>query len=93
MILSTVVTHKCISDVLLVVSDRVLPEVKQLLAGKDLPSLGDDMNIEYVSLGSAADEWGTADVLRHIETKIKVNASKRGHPGRECYPILVQLPM
>uniref|UniRef100_A0A915BHP0 Translation initiation factor eIF2B subunit gamma n=1 Tax=Parascaris univalens TaxID=6257 RepID=A0A915BHP0_PARUN len=60
-----------IKDILLVVNERVLPEVKQLLAGKDLPSLGDDMNIEYISLGNAADEWGTADVLRHIEAKIK----------------------
>uniref|UniRef100_A0A914S401 Uncharacterized protein n=1 Tax=Parascaris equorum TaxID=6256 RepID=A0A914S401_PAREQ len=87
-ILSIAVTHKCIPDILLVVNERVLPEVKQLLAGKDLPSLGDDMNIEYISLGNAADEWGTADVLRHIEAKIKVDASKR-----ECYLMLMQLPM
>ncbi|KHN75896.1 putative translation initiation factor eIF-2B subunit gamma [Toxocara canis] len=60
-----------IKDVLFVVSDRVLPEVKQLLAGKDLPPLDDDMNIEYIPLASVADEWGTADVLRHIEAKIK----------------------
>ncbi|VDK52315.1 unnamed protein product [Anisakis simplex] len=60
-----------INEVLFVVSERLLPQVKQLINGKQLPPLGDELNIEYIPLSSAAEEWGTADVLRQIEPKIK----------------------
>lgn len=59
-----------VNEVLLVLNERHVAEVKQLLASGQLPSL-DDLSIEYVSLTNASEDWGTADVLRHIESKIK----------------------
>lgn len=57
---------------ILVVAEHLLGEVKQLLSGSSLPPLG-DLRLEFVSLGTVAENWGTADVLRHISDRIKVS--------------------
>lgn len=55
----------------MVVAERLLGEIRQLLSGSTLPPL-DDLRIEFVKLSSAAEHWGTADVLRFIDARIKV---------------------
>lgn len=55
----------------MVVAERLLGEIKQLLSSPALPPLS-DLQIEFVKLSSAAEYWGTADVLRFIATRIKV---------------------
>lgn len=60
-----------ITEVILIVAERWLNEIKQLLSGADLPPL-DDLKIDYVGLSDAVVEsWGTADALRHISARIK----------------------
>ncbi|VDN45627.1 unnamed protein product [Gongylonema pulchrum] len=57
-------------EVILVVAEALLTEIKQLLSGCTLPPLP-NLHIEFVSLGTDAENWGTADVLRHIADRIK----------------------
>ncbi|VDN32475.1 unnamed protein product, partial [Gongylonema pulchrum] len=59
-----------IAGVILVVAEALLAEIKQLLSGCTLPPLP-NLHIEFVSLGTDAENWGTADVLRHIADRIK----------------------
>ncbi|VDO52782.1 unnamed protein product [Onchocerca flexuosa] len=60
-----------IVEVIMVVAEKLLGEIKQLLSGSSLPPLN-DLQIEFVKLSSAAEHWGTADVLRFIDARIKV---------------------
>lgn len=55
----------------MVVAESLLGEIKQLLSGSALPPLA-DLQIEFVKLSSVAEHWGTADVLRSINARIKV---------------------
>lgn len=65
-------THsKTFLDVLLVCAENLVGEIKEFLAGPQFPAL-DRLCIEIIPLSSSAENWGTADVLRHIEMKIKV---------------------
>ncbi|VDK67135.1 unnamed protein product [Litomosoides sigmodontis] len=59
-----------IREVIMVVAESLLGEIKQLLSGSTLPPLA-DLQIEFVKLSSAAEHWGTADVLRSIDARIK----------------------
>ncbi|KAL3994895.1 Nucleotidyl transferase family protein [Acanthocheilonema viteae] len=59
-----------IGEVIMVVAERLLDEIKQLLSSSALPPLT-DLQIEFVKLSSAAEHWGTADVLRFINSRIK----------------------
>ncbi|KAM3718948.1 putative translation initiation factor eIF-2B subunit gamma [Dirofilaria immitis] len=61
-----------IKEVIMVVAEKSLSEIKQLLSGTSLPPLN-DLQIEFVKLSSAVEHWGTADVLRFIDTRIKKN--------------------
>lgn len=55
----------------MVVAEKLLNEIRQLLSGSTLPPLN-DLKIEFVKLSSIAEHWGTADVLRSIDARIKV---------------------
>ncbi|EFO25345.2 hypothetical protein LOAG_03140 [Loa loa] len=59
-----------IREVIMVVAERLLGEIRQLLCSSALPPLS-DLQIEFVKLSSAAEHWGTADVLRFIDARIK----------------------
>lgn len=45
-------------------------KISSLLNGR-IPPLH-DLNINYITMEESTAEWGTADILRHIEEKINV---------------------
>lgn len=57
-----------INDIILIVNEKHLTEVKLLLTREGLPPLV-GLNIDIVACGN--DGYGTADVLRHLGAKIK----------------------
>uniref|UniRef100_A0A915EHR9 Translation initiation factor eIF2B subunit gamma n=1 Tax=Ditylenchus dipsaci TaxID=166011 RepID=A0A915EHR9_9BILA len=63
-----------IKDVILVTNERCHSEIKNLLNDHSFPSIP-NLSIEVICIDSKidedADEWGTADVLRHIQPKLK----------------------
>ncbi|VDM97957.1 unnamed protein product [Thelazia callipaeda] len=59
-----------IREVIMVVPEKLISEIKQLLSGSKLPSLR-ELQVEFVKLSSAAQNWGTADVLRFLRPRIK----------------------
>ncbi|KAK6103805.1 3-oxo-5-alpha-steroid 4-dehydrogenase family protein [Brugia pahangi] len=59
-----------IKEVVMVVAERLMDEIRHLLFSSALPSL-DNLQIEFIKLSSAAEHWGTADVLRFINAQIK----------------------
>ncbi len=60
-----------ILDVILIIADKCLTDVKRLLS-EQCPPLS--INIDYVALSNKQlDIWSTADALRSIADKIKVS--------------------
>ncbi|KAI1718477.1 nucleotidyl transferase domain-containing protein [Ditylenchus destructor] len=62
-----------VTDIKLVTNEKCYPEIRRLLTDGSLPPLP-NLTVDVIAVkpenGEEIDDWGTADVLRHISSKI-----------------------